>query len=215
MFTGIIEEVGIVKSIGKSNQGLELEVVTSKVIENTLIGDSIAVNGVCLTVTNITKGIICFDVMNETVKKTNLIDLKTGAMVNLERATAVTTRFGGHIVSGHIDFKSKIESVKDDGFAKIISLPIPIDSRKYFVDKGSVCLNGVSLTIASIKKSSLQVSIIPHTKVNTNLLTCKNGSVVNVEVDIIGKYVENLAANKQVSTKDNITLAFLKENGFR
>ena len=192
MFTGIIEEVGHVKSLHRGAKSFTLEVEAEKVLEGTLVGDSIATNGVCLTVTSLTGHGFTADVMPETVSRTALSELVSGSPVNLERALSLQTRLGGHIVSGHIDGTGRIADRRQDDTA--LWLTIECDSKllRYIIEKGSVTLQGVSLTVARVDARSFAVSLIPHTQAATTLHQAKVGDLVNIENDIIAKYVEKL-----------------------
>lgn len=192
MFTGIIEEVGHVKSLHRGAKSFTLEVEAEKVLEGTLVGDSIATNGVCLTVTSLTGHGFTADVMPETVSRTALGELVSGSPVNLERALSLQTRLGGHIVSGHIDGTGRIADRRQDDTA--LWLTIECDSKflRYIIEKGSVTLQGVSLTVARVDARSFAVSLIPHTQAATTLHQAKVGDLVNIENDIIAKYVEKL-----------------------
>ena len=192
MFTGIIEEVGHVKSLHRGAKSFTLEVEAEKVLEGTLVGDSIATNGVCLTVTSLTGHGFTADVMPETVSRTALGELVSGSPVNLERALSLQTRLGGHIVSGHIDGTGRISDRRQDDTA--LWLTIECDSKllRYIIEKGSVTLQGVSLTVARVDARSFAVSLIPHTQAATTLHQAKVGDLVNIENDIIAKYVEKL-----------------------
>lgn len=192
MFTGIIEEVGHVKSLHRGAKSFTLEVEAEKVLEGTLVGDSIATNGVCLTVTSLTGHGFTADVMPETVSRTALGELVSGSPVNLERALSLQTRLGGHIVSGHIDGTGHIADRRQDDTA--LWLTIECDSKllRYIIEKGSVTLQGVSLTVARVDARSFAVSLIPHTQAATTLHQAKVGDLVNIENDIIAKYVEKL-----------------------
>lgn len=192
MFTGIIEEVGHVKSLHRGAKSFTLEVEAEKVLEGTLVGDSIATNGVCLTVTSLTGHGFTADVMPETVSRTALGELVSGSPVNLERALSLQTRLGGHIVSGHIDGTGRIADRRQDDTA--LWLTIECDSKllRYIIEKGSVTLQGVSLTVARVDARSFAVSLIPHTQAATTLHQAKVGDLVNIEKDIIAKYVEKL-----------------------
>ncbi|HBN10968.1 MAG TPA: riboflavin synthase [Ruminococcus sp.] len=215
MFTGIIEETGKVINIQKSSESCRIQISASKVLENTNIGDSIAVNGVCLTVTDMTKSSFSADVMAETVRRTSLAELKSGGRVNLERAMSAEGRFGGHIVSGHIDGTGIISDFKKEDNAVWITISADSSILKYIVEKGSVAIDGVSLTVAEITDKFFRVSIIPHTQSETTLISKKIGSKVNLECDIIGKYVEKLLFYRDKSDKKNgMTMDFLYENGF-
>lgn len=188
MFTGIIEEVGKVELVGAGC----IKVKAKTVLEGTKIGDSIAVNGVCLTVTSMTSEGFTADVMNETLSRTNLGALKKGSGVNLERAMAAGGRFGGHIVSGHVDGTGKIQKMQDDGNAVWVYITCSQDVLSLIIEKGSITIDGISLTVAKITDSYFAVSVIPHTGEETTLLSKKAGDAVNLENDIIGKYVKKL-----------------------
>lgn len=202
MFTGIIEEVGHVKSLHRGAKSFVLEVEASKVLEGTMVGDSIATNGVCLTVTNLTGTGFTADVMPETVSRTALGDLTAGSPVNLERALSLQTRLGGHIVSGHIDGTGYISDLRQDDTA--LWLTIACDSKllRYIIEKGSVTLQGVSLTVARVDERSFAVSLIPHTQAATTLHQARLGDRVNIENDIIAKYVEKLLGKADESGND-------------
>lgn len=196
MFTGIVEEIGKIKSFN----GEKLVVECKKVLENTQLGDSIAIDGCCQTVVNLTSNTFSTDVSTETLRI--IKGFKAGELVNLERALTPQSRMGGHIVQGHVD-----------GVARYLGemrFEVPKELDKYIVYKGSITINGVSLTVAQNERNTFAVAIIPHTLENTNLKTLKTGDFVNIETDIVGRYVE-----KFLSTKDNnLTEDFLKENGF-
>jgi len=215
MFTGIVEEIGTVVDFEASQNILRIKVQASKVLEETYLGDSISTNGVCLTVTGIGKNHFYADVMGETVRRSNLGTLKKGDKVNLERAMAANSRFGGHIVSGHIDGKGKITSYEKEGNAVWITVDTGKEVLKYIVEKGSIAIDGISLTVAYVDEKKIKVSIIPHTSEETTLLKKKIGEEVNLECDVIGKYVEKLLGfNKKNDEKKSITMDFLINNGF-
>lgn len=215
MFTGIVEEIGTVVDFEASQNVLRIKVQASKVLEETYLGDSISTNGVCLTVTDIGKNYFYADVMGETVRRSNLGTLKKGDKVNLERAMAANSRFGGHIVSGHIDGKGKITSYEKEGNAVWITIDTGKEVLKYIVEKGSIAIDGISLTVAYVDEKKFKVSIIPHTSEETTLLKKKIGEEVNLECDVIGKYVEKLLGfNKKNDEKKSITMDFLINNGF-
>ena len=217
MFTGIIEEIG---SVGHIANG-ELHINAGKVLQGTLIGDSIAVNGVCLTVTRMTGNGFVANVMPETLRRSNLGKLSVNSMVNLERAMAANGRFGGHIVSGHIDGIGEILHKKDEGNAVIISITADKAILDLIVEKGSIAVDGISLTVVTVTDSNFSVSLIPHTAKETTLLSKGIGDTVNLENDIVGKYVNkllnNITLNKDSSSEkeSRITMEFLAENGFR
>lgn len=189
MFTGLIEEVGQIKQISKKTDGVNLTVRCNKVIEGTKIGDSIAVNGVCLTVVNIDRDSLAFEVSQETLKRSNISNLKVMEPVNLERAMIAGGRFGGHIVQGHIDTTGYIISIKPAVNHTELSIQIPTSYTDYVIEKGSIAIDGISLTINYIKENNIYLNIIPHTLENTNLKFRKVGDLVNLEFDILGKYV--------------------------
>lgn len=209
MFTGIIEEIGRISSVSANS----VAILCCKVLEDINIGDSIAVDGVCLTVTSFDSSGFVADISEETKKVTKLSRLKTGELVNLERAMLVSSRLGGHIVSGHIDCVGEVVSIQRTG--EFFELSVKFASSgfsKYFVKKGSVAVDGISLTIADLTDDSVRVAVIPHTFENTNMHTYKAGDFVNIEFDILAKYVEkNLLIN---DNKSKITEDFLKVNGF-
>lgn len=215
MFTGIIEEVGTVKSIQKGAVSSFIQINADTVLNDAHIGDSIAVNGVCLTVTDLTGNYFQADVMNETLSRSSLGSLKNGSPVNLERAMSVQGRFGGHIVSGHIDGTGVISSVKQDGIALWYTINTDSEILRYIVEKGSIAIDGISLTVAKVTANDFSVSIIPHTAAQTVLNSKKTGDTVNLENDIIGKYVEKfLNPDEKKSEKSRITMDFLAKNGF-
>ena len=217
MFTGIVEEIGTIQGIKKGNKSSKLLIKANKVLDKTNLGDSICTNGVCLTVTNLDKNTFEADVMAETLRRSNLVDLSIGSNVNLERALSLQTRLGGHIVSGHIDGVGEVLSLVKEDNATWVSIKASNDILKYIVEKGSIAIDGISLTVAYVDDSIFKVSIIPHTKDETTLLTKKCGETVNLECDVIGKYVEKLLGfnNKNKEIKESkITEDFLKNNGF-
>ncbi|MGN0301884.1 MAG: riboflavin synthase [Anaerotardibacter sp.] len=192
MFTGIIEEVGKVASIRKGAQSCVLTINAHTVLEDVHLGDSIATNGVCLTVTDFSSSSFSADVMHETLDRSSLGKLKPGSPVNLERAMAAGGRFGGHIVSGHIDGVGTISSLKEDDNAVWYTIKAPQKILKYIIEKGSITIDGISLTVARVTDTDFSVSIIPHTRAQTNLAQKRSGDVVNLENDLVGKYVEKL-----------------------
>ncbi len=225
IFTGIVEETGKIESVANGNKSAIITIIADKVLKGTKIGDSIAVNGVCLTVTSISGNKFTADVMAETIRRSSLGTLKHGSKVNLERAMAADGRFGGHIVSGHIDGTGVIRSLEREDNAVWVEIETPDKLLKYIVEKGSIAIDGISLTVAKLTDDSFSVSVIPHTGEETTLLAKKPGDIVNLENDIVGKYVERLMNfntsqkspfdNKTAtSTKSNITMDFLTENGF-
>lgn len=212
MFTGIIEETGIVKKFSKETYGANITIKCSKVLENTQIGDSIAINGVCQTVTKLNSDSFCANISEETLNITTFSSIKSGDIVNLERALTLNSRLGGHIVTGHVDTKGKFLSCKQLAEFYNLTFEIPHNHEKYAVYKGSITINGVSLTIAKIEGNIITAAIIPHTYNNTNLKNLKTGDFVNIETDILGKYIEKILSAKDNNNK--ISMNFLEENGF-
>ena len=235
MFTGIVEELGQVKALSLRGNSGTLTVKAKKVLEGTKIGDSIAVNGVCLTVTNMKNNEFSADVMAETVRRSSLGALRDGSYVNLERAMAADGRFGGHIVSGHIDGTGQIESMRREENAVWVTITCADKILDLIVEKGSICIDGISLTVAAANRN-FSVSVIPHTGEETTLLKKKAGDPVNLENDIVGKYIqkfvdigrnsgadrgkmpdgENDAGNAAGNAKGNsgLSMEFLQKYGF-
>lgn len=207
MFTGIIEEVGKVQSF---NQG-QIYVEANKILEGTKIGDSIATNGICLTVTSIQGSTFTADVMPESIRRTSLEKIQSGDVVNLERAMPCDGRFGGHIVSGHIDGTGRIISIVREANAIWYSIQADTTILRYIVEKGSITIDGISLTVAYVDESLFKVSIIPHTASLTNLSHKRVGDLVNLENDVIAKYIEKLIGRKEEST---LTLEAFKDYEF-
>ena len=222
MFTGIIEEMGTISSIAEGSLSAVITVQASKVLEGSQVGDSIAVNGVCLTVTSIHGGLFTADVMAETLRRSSLGSLSKGSRVNLERAMHANGRFGGHIVSGHIDGTGTIVSKAREDNAVWVTINTDKRILKYIVEKGSIAIDGTSLTVATVNDSdsTFSVSVIPHTAKETIILGKGAGDIVNIENDVIGKYVERLLAFREepVNSANNsapeITMDLLMENGF-
>lgn len=214
MFTGIVEEIGEVTKVIKSRSSFKISVKANKVLEGTKIGDSVCTNGVCLTVCNIEDSIFTVDIMDETLKKSSLREIKIGNKVNLERAVVVNGRLDGHIVTGHIDGTGSILKIdhKTNGIWVYVSCKNNI--LEGIVDKGSITIDGVSLTIAYLDNTSFAVSLIPHTYKNTLFSLKKVGDIVNLECDIIGKYVYKFFLNKSNKKSNLINENFLIENGF-
>lgn len=213
MFTGIIEETGIIKEFSKSASLISVE--CKKVLEGLKIGDSIAIDGVCQTVIKFDKSSFSVQTSGETLSVTTFANLKTGQKVNLERALTLESRLGGHIVSGHIDGVAKIKNIeKQDEFYNF-KIEFGKDVGKYLAKKGSVAINGVSLTVADVFSNEFSVAVIPHTFENTVLKFLKNGDFVNIEVDILAKYVEKfLSQDNNINCNQKVDENFLKENGF-
>jgi len=194
MFTGIIEELGSVRSIEERGENARLVISAHVVTEGTNHGDSISVNGVCLTALDIEPGSFAADVSKETLQRSTLGSLKPGAPVNLERAVTPATRLGGHIVQGHVDARGQFAGVENHGESWTVRIAYPKEIARYLVFKGSVAVEGISLTIAGLTDDYFEIAIIPKTWEVTNLSNLKPGDNVNIEVDIIGKYVEKLLA---------------------
>jgi riboflavin synthase len=209
MFTGIVEETGIVKNIRKGAKSAVLTIEGKKIFDDLKPGDSVATNGVCLTVTDNKNYSFTADVMNATLLRSSLGSLTAGTRVNLERALAVNGRFGGHIVTGHIDGTGKITSIKNDDIAVWYTVKTTPGIMSYIIEKGSITIDGISLTIAEVMQDGFLVSVIPHTAKETILSEKKIGSIVNLENDIVGKYIKKFTQNN-----GSITETFLYENGF-
>lgn len=224
MFTGIIEEVGTVMSVKSSANAMKLTIRAPKVTQDINMGDSIAVNGICLTACGLGKENFTVDVMGETLSRTSLKGSRCGSHVNLERALTLNGRLGGHIVSGHIDGTGTVTAIKNDDIARLITISAPQAVMDLIVEKGSVAVDGISLTVASVSSGVFTVSVIPHTMDNTILTEKTPGDTVNLENDCIGKYVRKLmelsehemqdAAARRCSGKSRVTAGFLTENGF-
>lgn len=212
MFTGIIEEIGKMKTIKKGAASALLTIEAATVLEDVHPGDSIAVNGVCLTVTDFTQNTFTADVMHETLNRSSLGSLRPGSPVNLERAMKADGRFGGHIVAGHIDGTGIITDIKKDDNATWYTIKAPDSIMRYIIEKGSIAIDGISLTVAEVTKDSFKVSIIPHTSAETTLSIRKVKDMVNLENDCIGKYVEKLMQPEKPA--GSITKEFLLQHGF-
>lgn len=213
MFTGIIEEIGKIQKIEKTPNNFNITFTAKKVLLDLQIGDSIAVNGLCLTVIAFSQNTFLADVMPVTIAKTNLKYAKMGDFVNLERAMQMQSRFGGHFVSGHIDAIGKILTIKKDENAIFFEINFSENIRHLVIKEGSISIDGISLTIADLQANSFIVSIIPHTISQTILQHKKVGDLVNLETDLIGKYLFNFQQNAQ-KNRSKITSNFLAKNGF-
>jgi riboflavin synthase len=217
MFTGIIEEIGSVANIQNSGESFVLTIEASKVLTDVHIGDSIAVNGVCLTVTSFTERRFTVDVMPETVKASSLKAIKRGSKVNLERAMAAGGRFGGHFVAGHVDGVGTIKGKKQIENAVYFEIQVDPELLRYVIMKGSVAVDGTSLTVFGVSEDSLTLSLIPLTLQDTVLGFKGTGDIVNIECDMIGKYVGHFLSNQYPAAPkrgNNITAQFLEDNGF-
>lgn len=213
MFTGIVEELGEVVNMTRSANSMILTIHAKKIMSDLKIGDSVSTNGVCLTVTEMGSDYYKADVMHETMNRSSLGKLKRGSHVNLERAMRADGRFGGHIVSGHIDGTGNIISIKKDDNAVWYTIAAPENIMRYIIEKGSVAIDGISLTVAKVTNKDFSVSIIPHTIKETILGEKRVGDIVNLENDLVGKYVEKLLQPAD-STQSKIDKNFLMMNGF-
>ncbi|GEN53472.1 riboflavin synthase [Halobacillus faecis] len=215
MFTGIVEEIGTLKSVQNKTEALEVNISAKEVLSDVKLGGSISVNGVCLTVTNYTEQTVSFDVMPETYRATNIHELQQGDPVNLERAMAAGGRFGGHLVSGHIDGTGRIVSKKPESNAVYYEIELPEELIHYFVYKGSIAVDGTSLTVFGVDDSKVTISLIPHTMEHTVLGAKGPGDSVNIECDMIGKYVAHfLSGQNKEEPKSSLSKQFLSDNGF-
>lgn len=215
MFTGLIEEIGTVYSIKKGIKSAQIVIKAKKILKDIKLGDSISTNGVCLTVVDYSDDSFTVDVMPETMRKTNLKNLRQGSSVNLERALKLGDRLGGHIVTGHIDSVGIIRAIEKEDNANWVSIEAPKEVLKYVINKGSIAVDGTSLTVAHVDGRIFKVSIIPLTREKTTLLSKKIGEEVNLECDIVGKYIERLMLNSEsVESKSSIDKDFLRKNGF-
>ena len=216
MFTGIIEELGTIRGVSLTKDGGELQIATTTVLGGTKLGDSIAVNGTCLTVTKLEKDGFTAFVMAESLRRTNLGNLKRGSVVHLERAMAADGRFGGHMVTGHIDGQGTVLSQIPEGQAVVLTIGADPEILSGIVEKGSIAIDGTSLTVMDVSKDSFRVGIIPHTGGHTALLDRPKGYACNLETDVIGKYIQKFLAKNTEPTpkKSTLTMDFLRENGF-
>lgn len=220
MFTGLIEEIGHVQHVTSKGEAMVLNIRARKVLEQVKLGDSIAVNGVCLTVTSFNGSSFSADVMPETYRRSSLSSLKTGSTVNLERAMQLGARLGGHIVQGHVDGLAVIAATYKDANAVVYELELlNKEQLRYIIPKGSIAIDGISLTVVKVQDSIVSVSIIPHTLAETALQYRRQGDLINIECDMIGKYVEHLLSFQTGKTEkpekqSNLTAAFLQEHGF-
>ncbi|MEA4902113.1 riboflavin synthase [Desulfitobacterium sp.] len=215
MFTGIIEELGTVSDLQILTNSAFLTIEARKVLEGTQIGDSIAVNGICLTVVKLQDTRFTVDVMAETLQKTNLAELVRGSRVNLERALQLSTRLGGHLVSGHVDGTGTIDKITKTGIAEVFEIKASPALLHYILPKGSISIDGISLTVVNVEQEGFSVSLIPHTRQETTLGLKGVGATVNLETDLIGKYVARFLGNIPESEKhSNISMEFLAQHGF-
>lgn len=220
MFTGLIEQIGQVKSIDKGHNQLKLSIYADSILSDVALGDSIAVNGICLTVTHFSSSYFTVDVMPQTVQASNIKTLKIGDKVNLERALRADSRLGGHFVTGHVDAIGKIDEMSHNANAITIVISFSSSYAKYIVEKGSITVDGISLTVFAVSPNSLTLSLIPHSASMTTLASKKIGDGVNLEFDILAKYTEKLLSSRlgsmphtDTATK-GVTLDMLKQYGF-
>lgn len=217
MFTGLVEEIGVIKSIKKGKKSIALTISAHKVVSDVKLGDSIATNGICLSVTSFTSNSYTVDVMPETLSRSNLYNEKAGTKVNLERALRVGDRLGGHMVSGHIDGLGELVSKTQDDNAIWFGIAAPKEILKYIIEKGSVAIDGISLTVAYVDDSMFKVSIIPITQNDTTLMAKLIGDKINIECDMTAKYIEKFMFAKEdekVKPQSGMSSDFLKDNGF-
>lgn len=217
MFTGLVQEIGKVLSIKEGDHSVQLKIGCKNVLEGAKLGDSIATNGTCLTAIEIGKDYFVADCMHETIKRTNLHRLQIQDTVNLEKSITLSTPLGGHLVTGDVDCEGRLRSIRQDGIAKIYEIEIPRSYMKYVVQKGRVTLDGASLTVMELGETSFGISLIPHSQETITLGKKKPGAYINVETDLIGKYVEKLlhaSKEEEAEKKSKISLEFLAKNGF-
>ncbi|MDE0298292.1 MAG: riboflavin synthase [Candidatus Poribacteria bacterium] len=213
MFTGIVEEIGVVGEVKRTSQGVVLSIGASGVLTDSKIGDSIAIDGVCLTMTQVDNAKFTADVTSETLRRTTLGDRIRGDGVNLERSLQLNSRLGGHIVLGHVDDVGVISDWKDEGDSSMMRVSASPDVMRYVVFKGSICVDGISLTIANLFETAFEIALIPHTKRVTTIGKKRAGDRVNLEVDLLGRYVEKLLGEQSQSIR-SVDFAFLKSHGF-
>lgn len=221
MFTGIVEELGTVRRIQGKSEGATLEIQASEVLTDAKVGDSIAVDGACLTIVALTPTVFAADVSAETLRRTTLGKRTVGEQVNLERSLRLSDRLGGHLVLGHVDEVATICAWKDEGDASLMRVTISDNTRRYITYKGSVTVDGISLTVSSVSEDSFEVALVPHTKQVTTLGTKRNGASVNIEVDLIARYLETLLKNAGAETNwteqtgaETLNLRFLAKHGY-
>lgn len=217
MFTGIIEETGRIRQISRGSKSVKLFIEAARVLEDTRVGDSISTNGICLTVVEMDSRSFTVDVMAETLRRTSLDNLTTGSRVNLERALRLSDRLGGHLLNGHVDGPGVIRGITTEDIARVIRIDTTPELLYYIVPKGSIAIDGISLTVVDVDERSFTVSIIPHTAAVTTLPDKQPGDTVNLETDMIAKYVEKLLRKGNAHGKEEdqgIDMSFLSENGF-
>jgi riboflavin synthase len=196
MFTGIVEEIATIEESTPITGGVKIKIIANKILEDLKINDSVCVDGVCLTVTNTDKKSFWVDAVGATLEKTSFVNIQQKNIVNVERAVKLNDRLGGHLVQGHVNGVGKISEIRQLGENYLLKIIIPVELEKYLIKEGSIAINGISLTIAELDKNEISISIIPHTWQNTNLKSKKVNDIVNVEVDILAKYVEKLLIDR-------------------
>jgi riboflavin synthase len=212
MFTGLVEEIGIITSLNRQGNGMRLSVKCSKILDDLKIDDSVSINGACQTVVKIENNVFSVDSIEETLRKTTLGKLRVGEEVNLERAMSLKDRFGGHIVQGHVDCVGSVISIKNETLGTNYHISYPREFSKYIVNTGSITINGISLTTSTINDEYFVVSLIPHTIQSTNIKNLSIGAEVNLEFDILGKYIERLMNVQKVqTTKQNFWNQFIDQ----
>lgn len=213
MFTGIIEEIGVVNDVHRTSQGAVLNVGASEVLTDSKVGDSVAIDGVCLTMTQVDSARFTADISAETLRRTTLGSRSRGDGVNLERSLQLNSRLGGHIVLGHVDDVGVISGWSDEGDSSMMRVSASPDVMRYVVFKGSICVDGISLTVADLSETEFEIALIPHTKQVTTIGEKRVGDRVNIEVDLLGRYVEKLLGEKSEHPR-SVDLAYLKSYGF-
>ncbi len=214
MFTGLIEEIGEIKRIQPFGNALRLTVSAKKVLSDLKIDDSVSINGVCQTAVEVGHDNFTVEAVEETLKKSTFSKFKIGQKVNLERAMLPTQRLGGHLVQGHVDCVGKVKKITDNQSSYLVEISYPSQIGKYLVENGSICIEGVSLTIARLSSETFTLSVIPHTWKVTTFTNLKIGSEVNLEVDLLGKYVEKILSAREGKINSGLTEARLRELGF-
>ena len=221
MFTGIVEELGTIKSIQVKSQDATLEIQATEVLSDAKVGDSISVDGACLTIRFLTSETFTVDVSAETLRRTTLGERKVGERVNLERSLRLSDRLGGHLVLGHVDEVATIRSWKDEGDASVMQVTMSSITKPYVAYKGSITVDGVSLTVSNVHADAFEVTLIPHTKDVTTFGTKRTGDTVNLEVDIVARYLETLLKNTEEKTElsrqsssETLNLNFLAKHGY-
>ena len=214
MFTGIIEEIGTIKKVSQISGGMSLTIRAKKIMEDIAVNDSICIDGVCLTATRVNNNSFQVDAVGATLDKSTFNRIKADALVNLERSVRLSDRLGGHLVQGHVNGIGTISEIKKLGENYLVKIIIPEELERYLIKEGSIAINGISLTIADLNSNEISISVIPHTWQNTNLKDKKVNEKVNVEIDILAKYVEKLLTKRNDNSDKNITEGWLKELGY-